>query len=401
MKRFTACLFLLLMASTLLTGCWNRRELNELAIAVGLGLDKEGDKYRVSVQVVNPSEVSVGIGRGGEAPATLYSTTAHTVSEAIRRIGNISPRKIYVAQLRMALIGQSLAESGVAETLDFLLRDHEMRTDFYLAIVRDASAEDALKILTPLQKIPANKMFSTLETSEKTWAPSLTITLNEMISDLISDGKHPVLPGIRILGDPEEGAKKNNVEGIDTPTQLKFTGIAGFKGNTIAGWLTEDESKGYNLIRDNVKNTMEHAKCPDGGNISLEIIHSKTKSRGKVVQGQPQVDINVQINGNIADVECRDLDLLDAKTIEMLERLLSERIKSIMEGSLHTVQQKFGVDIFGFGEIIHRSNPRAWKELRHDWDERYFRTLPVNIHVTVKIERLGTTKNSFLKNMKE
>ncbi|WMT41390.1 hypothetical protein RE628_02140 [Paenibacillus sp. D2_2] len=70
MKRFTACLFLLLMASTLLTGCWNRRELNELAIAVGLGLDKDGDKYQVSIQVVNPSEVSNG--KGGPKPQPPY-----------------------------------------------------------------------------------------------------------------------------------------------------------------------------------------------------------------------------------------------------------------------------------------------------------------------------------------
>ena len=83
--------------------------------------------------------------------------------------------------------------------------------------------------MTPLQKIPANKLFASLETSEKTWAPSLTETLNEMVSDLLSDGKQPVLPGIRILGDPETGAKKKNVEGIDTLTQLKFTGIAAFK----------------------------------------------------------------------------------------------------------------------------------------------------------------------------
>ncbi|NWL86238.1 MULTISPECIES: Ger(x)C family spore germination protein [unclassified Paenibacillus] len=400
MKRFTACLFLLLMASTLLTGCWNRRELNELAIAVGLGLDKDGDGYQVSVQVVNPSEVSSGKG-GGESPATLYTAKGHTVSEAIRRISNISPRKIYVSQLRMALLGQSLADTGVAEALDFLLRDHELRTDFYLAVVKNASAEDALKIMTPLQKIPANKLFASLETSEQTWAPSLTETLNEMISDLLSDGKQPVLPGIRILGDPEIGAKKQNIEGIDTPTQLKFTGIAAFKRDKVVGWLTEDQSKGYNFIRGNIKNTMEHAKCPDGGKLSFEVINSKTKSHGKVIQGKPQIDIDVKISGNIADVECKNLNLLNVETIEMIEHLLNERIKSIMEDSIHTVQQNFGADIFGFGEVVHRSNPRAWKELRHDWDERYFRTLPVNIKVSVKIQRLGTTKDSFLKNMKE
>lgn len=401
MKKYAACLLLLLILSSLLTGCWNRRELNELAIAVGLGLDRNGDdSYQVSVQVVNPSEVTGGKG-GGEAPATLYTAKGHTVSEAIRRISSTSPRKMYVAQLRMVLIGQSLAEDGVAEVLDFLLRDHEMRADFYLAIVRDATAEDALKIMTPLQKIPANKLFSSLETSEQTWAPSLTETLNEMVSDLLSNGKHPVLPVLRIIGDPEMGAKKQNVEGIDTPTQLKFSGIAVFKHDKVVGFLTEDESKGYNFIRDNIKNTMDHATCPNGGKVSFEIVTSKTKSRGKVIDGKPQIDIDVRITGNISDVECRNLDLLDIQTIEMLQRMFGERIKSIMQNSIHSVQTKYGSDIFGFGDIIHRSNPKAWKKLQQDWDERYFRNLPVNINVEVIIERLGTTKDSFLKNLKE
>jgi spore germination protein KC len=36
------------------TGCWSRHELNDLAIAVGIGIDKTGDQYQVSAQVVYP-----------------------------------------------------------------------------------------------------------------------------------------------------------------------------------------------------------------------------------------------------------------------------------------------------------------------------------------------------------
>ncbi len=58
MKQKTAFLFLMLTLVLLLTGCWNRRELNELAIAVGMGIDKHGDQFRVSVQVVDPGEAA-------------------------------------------------------------------------------------------------------------------------------------------------------------------------------------------------------------------------------------------------------------------------------------------------------------------------------------------------------
>ena len=37
-----------------LSGCWNRRELNDLAIAVAAGVDWVDGRYRLTVQVANP-----------------------------------------------------------------------------------------------------------------------------------------------------------------------------------------------------------------------------------------------------------------------------------------------------------------------------------------------------------
>ncbi|GJM76971.1 hypothetical protein HMSSN036_91870 [Paenibacillus macerans] len=63
-----ASLILLLSIILLTTGCWNRRELNELGIAVAAGVDKEGDHYRLSVQVVDPGQVTAQKGRAAAPP---------------------------------------------------------------------------------------------------------------------------------------------------------------------------------------------------------------------------------------------------------------------------------------------------------------------------------------------
>ena len=39
------CMFVLLILSLFLTGCWDRRELNELGITMALGIDKVEDAY--------------------------------------------------------------------------------------------------------------------------------------------------------------------------------------------------------------------------------------------------------------------------------------------------------------------------------------------------------------------
>ena len=47
-------IILLLIPILLLTGCHNYRELNELAIATAVEVDKIDDKFHLLVQVANP-----------------------------------------------------------------------------------------------------------------------------------------------------------------------------------------------------------------------------------------------------------------------------------------------------------------------------------------------------------
>lgn len=124
-----ACLFLLLLV--VLTGCWNRRELNELAIAVAMGVDKKDNDYLVSIQIVNPGAVAAQRAGTDTAPVITYSTQGTSIFEALRRTTTKSPRKIYLSHMQVIVLGKEVAEEGIAKVLDFLSRDHEFRTDFF------------------------------------------------------------------------------------------------------------------------------------------------------------------------------------------------------------------------------------------------------------------------------
>ncbi|MEC2078547.1 Ger(x)C family spore germination protein, partial [Metabacillus fastidiosus] len=193
MKRKIVIFAIFIILLILLAGCWNRREMNELAIAVGLGIDRQDDQYLVTVQIVNPGEIAAQKGGGRTTPVLIYQETGDTVMEAFRRLTTVAPRKIYTAHLRMVIIGEKLAEEGFGETLDLLSRSREMRTDYYIAVAKDLKAENVLKVLTSLEDIPANQLFSSLETSEKAWAPTASVTLDALIPDIVSKGKEASL----------------------------------------------------------------------------------------------------------------------------------------------------------------------------------------------------------------
>ncbi|WP_240689470.1 Ger(x)C family spore germination protein [Ammoniphilus sp. YIM 78166] len=401
MKRRLGMACILILLLILITGCWSRRELNELGIVVGMGIDKSGDQYLVSFQVVDPGEVAAKQGATGRAPVVMYKEESDTLFEAIRKITTISPRRSYFSHLRILVIGEELAKEGIGKSLEMIFRDHEFRTDFYIVVTKATKAEDVLRVITPLEKIPANHLFYSLQASEQTWAPmTTTVTLDQLISDIVSEGKHPVLTGLQVQGDKKAAETKDNAEEIESPGHLQYVQLAAFKKDRLVGWLNVEESGAYNYIQNNVHNTVHQVPCSKGGKAVVELLRSQTNLKGGVTNGKPQIDVNIQAEGNVAEVGCGNLDLSKPETIDELETEINQSIKDSIEASIEKVQERVKADIFGFGEAIRRSDPQAWKELKGDWDQA-FQDLPVTVKVDVKIRRVGTVGETFLSELKE
>ncbi|GLB62118.1 Ger(x)C family spore germination protein [Cytobacillus sp. NCCP-133] len=401
MKRKSALFITTLLLLNLLSGCWNRREMNELAITVGMAIDKPDDQFIITTQVVNPGQVAAGQGGGQKTPVTTYQEKGDTIFEAIRRMTTVTARKLYFPHIRILIISEELAEKGLGEALDFLSRDHELRSDFYVVIAKDTKAENVLKVLTGLDDIPANKLFTALETSEKAWAPSRAVTLDELIGDILTEGKEAQLTGLQIMGDIKEAEKSEHVQEIEPDVHLKYSGLAVFKGDKLIGWLNEEDSKSVNYVLGNVKSTIGEVTCPDDkGKTAIEVIRTKADLKAKVENGSPKGTIKVQIEGNVGDVQCRKLDLSKTKTIEELEKQSEKIVKELIESTIAKAQEEFKADIFGFGEAIHRSDPDYWKKVKKEWNEK-FADMPIEVKAEVKIRRVGTIGNSPLEDIKE
>lgn len=250
----------LLLLPILLSGCWSRRELNDLAIQVAAGIDKVDGQYRLTSQVVEPSQAARKAGGSSRAPVTTYSSTGKTLFEAYREMTTFSPRRMYGAHLRMIVIGSSAARDGLSKVLDLFSRDHEFRTDFFIVVAKNTTAENMLKILTPLEKIPANKLYKSLEISQKYWAPSVGITLHDLLSDLTSDGKEPVLTAMELIGSQKTGESEKNVNQIEPEAGLTTSGSPFSKGISRSVGSTKKRAKASPIFA--IKSQVQLASCP-------------------------------------------------------------------------------------------------------------------------------------------
>nr|WP_281067905.1 Ger(x)C family spore germination protein [Cohnella thailandensis] len=382
-----------------LTGCWNRRELDTLGIVLGLGIDKTESSYRVSVQVVDPGQVSVSRPASpGHSPVVLFRSEADTLFEALRKMTEVSPRKIYISHIRVLILGEALAREGVGKALDFLSRDSEMRTDFFLFVAKHATAESILKVFTPLSNIPAYKMYDALLTSSRAWAPSATVTLDRFIDEIVGTGIDPVLTSIEVVGDQKEGENPRNVSRISADTFIRTNGLAVFRKDRLVGYLNEEESIGYNYIRDRVRSTVTSIPCESEGRIAFENVHSKTKVKSKLLDGEPVIEVKMNSQVNLGEVLCKYPTSVPAN-IKKLERSLEKHRIELMESAVKRARE-YRVDIFGFGHVFYHEHPGYWKKIQKDWDRR-FQTLQIDYKADIQILKVGTVFDPFYKDVKE
>jgi len=395
MKLKEISAILIILPIIFLTGCWSSREINTLAIAVCIGIDKVGDDYLLTQQIINPKTIA-SKKPTTEAPVILYSATGKDIFEALRKLTSECPRKIYASHLRMVILGEEVAKEGLQNFLDFFARDHEFRTDFYFVVAKGTTANNVLSTLTPIESIPGIEMYDSLKASEKSWAPSKAVRIIELINTIISDGKNPVLTGIE-LTDGEN--KSNSTDALKKSNQIKkprYTGLGAFKKDKLVGWLDEEESKAYNYILGNVKSTVGYTNYGKDVKITFEVTNAKSAMEASLINGKPAIDVEISVKQNFGSVK-GNFDVSKEENKKILNELSEKKIKSMCEKVVKKAQSELKTDIFGFGEVIHRKYPKQWKKMKDDWNVK-FQDLPVNITVKIKTEKLGQiTKSFFIK----
>lgn len=368
-----------------LMGCWGKREVNENFQAVGIGIDKKEDHYLLTYQILNSEEVA-GKRQSTRASVVTFEVEGRSISEASRRLTLQVPKKVSIPHLRILVLGESFAREGIKDALDFFVRNRDSRANFYILVAQGGNASDVLKVLTGLQKVPAEKVHDSLETSQRFWSPTATVRKYELLDDIGSSGKDPILTGVLVKGKKDIGKRLENVETLQYDASIQLGTIGVFKGDKLIGWLGEDESSITNTILGKVRSSVRVYSYA-GIDISVEV--EKVRRRIKVVndKGKPKIIFYEDLVCDIAEVK-NDIKIKDPQVIKKFEKYAEEIIKSKAERTIRIVQQDFHADIFGFGLEISRQYPKLWEKVKDNWDQE-FSKLPVEYIVTVRVNDTG------------
>jgi spore germination protein KC len=391
MFMYRKAIWLLLILLLILPGCWSRKELNELAVVAALGVDTHKSGFLVTAQVINSSEIGKQRSSVGATPVVTYQAVGITIPDALQRVLSQAPRQLYLSHLRVLVLGEALARSGISDVLDYVSRSPDFRTDFFMLVAQHSKARDVLNVLTSFEPIPANSLFSSILVSHKNWAATGMITLQQYITELERAGSNPILSGVRVIGSQAVGYSSSNLKKINPDAQLQHAGIAVFKKDKLVGWLEESKSKTVNYILNEVSTTIGHVPCPGSEKevVGIEIFSSDTKMDVKLdQQGKPQFTAHIHVETNLNAVQCA-IDLSKSKNIDYIQNQLKEKLEGVIGNNIRDVQAKYGADIFGFGEVLHREYPKVWAKYRNHW-ESHFKTMSIQIKASVAVRHIGS-----------
>lgn len=369
-------LFILLLSS----GCYNYKEINEMAIVSSIGIDKDdkNDKYIVSAQIMNSKESE----DSEDSQIIVYTKEGDTIHEALRNVTLESPRKLYGNHLSKIVLSEEVAKEGIDNVLDTFNRLSEVRNEFIITVVKDNKASDVLKVLTSTETIPAEYVKLSLKIADETSGLTYTTKLDEFISLYLKKGIDPVVPVLKIDKKAKKGTTIDNITTTDPMSKIVIENLAVTNKGKLETYLKSEEVIGYNFLRNQIQKMIIPVKCDDKNNYaSIAILKNKTKSNTSKKDNKYIINFDINSEAIITEYNCES-NLKNEKVIEKLEKDTEKKINRYIKKSLDKQKETKG-KFLGLERLIYLDYPKYKNE---DYSVKY--------NVKVNLVRKGEIRNS-------
>jgi len=367
--KLILCFFMLFT----LSGCLGGREINDLEIVIGIGVDKDENTGNIllTAQVVKDDTAgrATGNGSGGDSKAfwNVYSR-GNSIFDSVRQITHKTGNRLFISHSQVVIFGNDIAEEGLQGYVDFFLRAHEMRPTALILIAEDR-ASDVLDVKPETEKFPAINIEKLVKTYGFT-SHFYKVNMKDFASYLMSATTAPLAPLVSIVQDEE-------------CKDIYVSGMVAFKKGKMVGKLNHDEVRGILWILGKVKSGVIIVSSPnEQGKAVLEIIRAKSKVTPEIKDGKIVMHIKIKEESSLSEQTTTE-NLATNKAFEKIQEASAEVIRQEVMAAFDK-SKELNADIFGFGEMLHKKYSNEWKTLKDNWDEIY-PTIELNIDVETKI----------------
>lgn len=367
-------IFILLASILLLPGCWNRTELNDLAIITATALDLTEDKQLLLSVLLFVAKISSGGEQGAQGSENeetiVVSAKGKTIAEATAKLQEVLPRQVFWGHNKIYIFSRKVAKEGILDHIDFLLRHPGPRERAKLFVSQD-EAREILKLPSSLEG-DISEVLKELAKEET----GLNVTLKNFQEMLTHPAEAAILPVIEIYNLNEN--KRGPI----------LYGAAVFQNGAMTGVIDRKATRGVMWLRDEIKTaTVSISMKGIEGSVAFFLKKNRTRLIPHIEGDKWNITVKIDTEDDIVQ-NTTPLNVVDPKHTPILEKSLGDYIEQRIRSALALAQKKWNADIFGFSDVFRRSYPKEWRKAKEHWDE-IFPNIEVKVEPKVKVLRPG------------
>lgn len=355
---------LLLAAALLCSGCWDKKEFNQLALAQAIAVDYAEEQYELTLQLIMPKASDENV---SDESLWIISGKGDSVGDALEEIALRAPREIYLDHLDIVLLGEELMQHDIDHGLEYLLKQHVLRRRTNLLAV-EGKAGDILQAKPDLAKVDMFYLANLLKDQNRRMKGNAT-----MINDYYLRAGNELH---EVLVIPKVAAKGEK--------ELQLKGGALLQDGVLLRWVDQEWMTGYRWITGGKEMTTLPNAGPEQEDITLEM--HKSKCRWELLSANP-LRVRANMEGTLYVVENKTLTKnISLMEIEQLNQHIQQEAKKQLtkriEDALQQAQKEKG-DAFGLGQWLYAWHPEVVKV--QDWPQQ-FSEAEIEVNLETKIE---------------
>lgn len=340
----------LLMLISILTGCWDSRDLEDRSIVDSALVDKTENGYAFysAVAGINAGKQGNGGGSGqsGQAEFKMVHAQGKTIVEARTNLDKQLEQPIFLGAVQTVILSEKMAKSGIAE---YLIRLRQ-RPDYRKTVDVVVTMEEPQKLM---EFKPKNQI-------------SIGFAVKSLFKSLVDTGETFHITLAMILGIMATQNDCYVLHTIGIGSNLEMTGYSVFSKGKMMGFIPNEKGKGVVYFKTN-DIRFEYELPYREGSVAVVIRNLEKNIKPKYKDAKVSFDVSFDLNAQLLYPQ-KGFKISESEKQQIIKNL-QDMVLNELADAIRTSQQKFKCDYLNFYNSFRIAYPEEVKTM--DWDKAY------------------------------
>jgi|SRR5690554_487167 len=356
----------------MLSGCWDLLIIEDLALALAMGIDQHPeDPEKFIFTVTNPTFSETAVDETRKIAVEAYS-----LANAFFNAQQQRNRLLVLGQVSTILFSEEAARSGLMhEVMRQVDQQRDMNPNVKIVVVQGSSAQEAL-YLEPVEEARVAQHLNDLLEQNFNSGFMPRITGSRYWFRYSTPGLDPVVPVIELTG----GEEKKGIQ---------IVGLGAFcPDGKLGGVLSNQQAVVGMLLSGQHRRTRIFSQLNIGGvrrKTSYFVKNAKSRVDTEIVNNRAKIAIQLDLAVDVVNIDW-GVEVLDRNVEEVIETALANEIQGTLKNKIVTIKN-WGADSLGLGQYVRIQNHKWFEQI--DWNEEFGKS-DIAVQVNVSVKRIGT-----------